>query len=255
MERRDNRRFARRIEIRFWRKADTQGHTAFTTNLSRTGLFLGTAMGLMPGERLRLEIVDPDHGFFVEGQVARVHRVSLALRQVAQAGVGVRFLLPDELIENLLPANAREAPATRLRTAPSPEFAARGPARGDSAPVPTSAAAGDVEAGAPPTGKIVPVSFSDASAFLSVYHRDIQFGGLFVSTEAPGELNEVVWVELQLPLEDTRAMPFAARIVQRFEPEAAVGGGRNILAGMALQFLEPEKIVADLKPLLPRLRS
>ena len=44
-------------------------------------------------------------------------------------------------------------------------------------------------------------------------------------------------------------------MVQRFAPEAAVGGGKNLLSGMAVQFLDPEKVVADLKPRLARLRA
>ena len=103
MERRIHRRFSRRIELRYWRPGEVQGHTAYTTNISKSGLFLNSAIALMPGERLRLEIVDRESGFFAEGRVARVHRVALALRQVDQQGVGVRFLLPEELVENFMP--------------------------------------------------------------------------------------------------------------------------------------------------------
>jgi hypothetical protein len=42
--------------------------------------------------------------------------------------------------------------------------------------------------------------------------------------------------------------------VQRFEPAAAVGEGRNLLGGMAVQFLEPVKVVERLRPLVARLR-
>jgi hypothetical protein len=103
--------------------------------------------------------------------------------------------------------------------------------------------------------RVVPVRFDDASAFLSVFHRDIQSGGLFVSSAEPAELNEVVWVELHLPLADARPELFQARVVQRFEPEAAVGTGANILAGMALQLLDPERAVSTLRPLLAKIRG
>ena len=59
---------------------------------------------------------------------------------------------------------------------------------------------------------------------------------------------------MQLPIPGERPRLFAARVVQRFEPQAAVGTGRNILTGMAVQFVEPEMVLAELKPLLAVLR-
>jgi len=291
MERRVHRRFARRVEIRFWRHGESQGHSAFTTNISKTGLFLGSASSLSPGERLRLELVEPERGFVIEGRVARVYRVSLALRHVEQPGVGVRFLPPEELIDGFLPMEARQdGPAEPMRAATGVPALAAGdanyseatssgfgryrpaaqeapperspgsaPSTGSSTARTANGAAPDAAATPPPTVdlrlKIVPVRFDDASTFLSVYHRDIQSGGLFVSSAEPVELNEVVWVELRLPLPDTRPELFQARVVQRFESEAAVGTGRNLLAGMAMQFLDPEQVVSTLKPLLARIRG
>jgi hypothetical protein len=260
MERRDNRRFARRVEVRFWRRGDPQAHSAFTTNISRTGMFLGTSLALVPGERLRLELLDDENGFAVEGQVARAHRVSVALRQVAQPGVGVQFLMPEQLIESFLPMHGRaDQPGS---AAQSPAAAASflagavGAASAAGAPPAASAArAGEAPPSVDPDVKIVTVRFAEPSAFLSTFHRDIQFGGLFVSSDTPAELNEVIWIDVALPLADVALRPFAARVVQRFEPEAAVGGGRNVLSGMAVQFLEPERVVAELRPLIARLRS
>lgn len=269
--------------MRFWRRGDPQAHSAFTTNISRTGLFLGSASALQSGERLRLEIVDPERGFYVEGRVARVHRVSLALRHVEQPGVGVCFLPPDELIDEFLPAGMRpaeplraetlgaaprsaEAPAPVAPTPAAPAQAAPTPVAQTPAssapPAPPAADPGRSDATRPMAGaageprqRVVPVRFDDASAFLSVFHRDIQSGGLFVSSAEPAELNEVVWVELHLPLADARPELFQARVVQRFEPEAAVGTGANILAGMALQLLDPERAVSTLRPLLAKIRG
>jgi Tfp pilus assembly protein PilZ len=274
MERRVHRRFPRRVEIRFWRHGESQVHSSFTTNISRTGLFLGSASSLIPGERLRLEILDADKGFIVEGRVARVHRVSLALRHVEQPGVGVRFLQPEELVEEFLPVLARQAgravpvAATAEHVDDRPTESepvavpARAPEPPPAAPPPTppprqepkSSDARIPTAPSPSDRKIVPVAFDDASAFLSVFHRDIQSGGLFVSSDAPAELNETVWIELRLPLDDERPELIPARVVQRFAPEAAVGTGRNLISGMALQFLDPERVVDHLKPKLAKLR-
>jgi len=102
--------------------------------------------------------------------------------------------------------------------------------------------------------KVVPVQFPDPASFLSTYHRDITAGGLFVSTPDPMPLQATVWIELQLPIPGERPRLFAARVVQRFEPQAAVGEGRNVLSGMAVQFIEAEKVLEELRPLLAILR-
>ena len=269
MERRIHRRFSRRIELRYWRPKETQGHTAYTTNISKSGLFLSSSIALNPGERLRLEIVDLEKGFVAEGRVVRVHRVALALRQVEQQGVGVRFLMPEELVENLVPLARQSGPATPsgrpvqpepggdfdpgMEETPSEESDDTSPSQPGAEPAaePGSATgtATDVD-----RDKVVPVSFTDPSAFLSTYHRDISAGGLFISTPTPMALSETVWIEMHLPLPGERSKLFAARVIQRFDPQAAVGSGKNYLSGMAVQFIEPEKVLAELKPLLAALR-
>ncbi len=210
---------------------------------------------------LRLEIVDRESGFFAEGRVARVHRVALALRQVDQQGVGVRFLLPEELVENLMPLARQSGPVTQGGRAVDAEAcAADDPSSsGDAGAATAGGPASDPSSPRPATPDVdrdwvVPVQFADAASFLSTYHRDIAAGGLFVSTPLPMELHATVWVEMQLPIPGERPRLFAARVVQRFEPQAAVGGGRNLLSGMAVQFVEPEKVLAELKPLLAILR-
>lgn len=266
MERRIHRRLARRIELRFWRPGEVQGHTAYSANISQSGLFLNTAISLMPGERLRLEIVDRENGFVAEGRVARIHRVALALRQVDVQGVGVRFLLPEELVEALVPQARQAGPVTQggRQVAPARFDDGGGEAGtasdesgfGDDAEASVEADAGSAEGPQldPDRAKIVPVQFADPSSFLSTFHRDISAGGLFVSTPHPMALHEVIWIEMQLPIPGERPRLFAARVVQRFEPQAAVGSGRNFLSGMAVQFVEPEKVLSELKPLLAVLR-
>lgn len=264
-ERRIHPRYPRRLEVRFWRQGEAQPHSGFTMNISRTGIFLGTGFLLAPGERVRVEIVDPEKGFMAEGRVVRVHRVAQALRHVDQAGVGIRFLLPEELVEELLPAAARSAVSPlRAGTAVPVREAEPGIARepepgagaGSSAPVaPAAAVPAAEESAAPTSSRVVPVDFPDRSTFLSVYHRDLASGGLFVSTPSPAALQEIVTIELRTPLPGVAPLRFAARVVHRFEPEAAVGSGRNLLSGMGLQFLEPERVKAALAPILAELRK
>ncbi len=259
MERRIHRRFPRRIELRFWRPGEVQAHTAYTSNISKSGLFLNSAIGLEPGERLRLEIVDREGGFVAEGRVARVHRVALALRQVENQGVGVRFLPPEELVESLVPlARQPGASVEPLRAVPSAPPAAR--------PSPAAAPQPDVElrgASDPPRAAPVPeaapaaavaVRFSDPASFLSTFHRDISAGGVFVSTPDPLPLQATVWIDLELPIAGEPPRRFAGRVVQRFEAKSAGSGGRSDESGMAVHFLEPEKVLAELRPLLAILR-
>jgi len=248
MDRRGDARYPRRIEVRFWRRGEMQPHSGFTVNVSRTGLFLGTGQALTQGERVRLELVDADKGFTVEGRVARVHRVALALRHVEQAGVGIRFLLPEELVAELVPA-ARAMVGSR---------AGAGPGRGPKPAPEPQEPAGEASLAAPEEEtvglEVVAATFVDASSFLSVYHRDISSGGLFLSTGSPAELHQIVVVELRIPGVEARPPRFKARVVHRIAPEAAVGVGRNVLAGMGVQFLEPERVIEVLGPVLAQLR-
>ena len=276
-DRRVDERHSRRLDVRFWRRGSPQAHAGFTTNVSSTGLFLGTTQTLEPGERLRLEVVDRAAGFVVEGEVARVHRVSIALRHVDQPGAGVRFLRPDELVGALVPA-ARASRAPRTATAGeaaaasaelpprvAPVFAETSaskatpprpgatsptrstpPSRGGERTTPRPAARPDVI--------VVPVEFPDRTSFLSVYHRDLSAGTLFISTDVPAALNDTVVIELQCPPPSSARLKFPAKVVRRFEPEAAVGGGRNVLAGMGVRFLEPEVVRTSLAPVLAELR-
>lgn len=277
MSRRTAERHARRVEVRFWRRGHDQPHSGFTLDLSKTGMFLGTSVPLQPGERLRLELIDRDNGFFIEGQVARVHRVSLALRHVEQPGVGVRFIGPGDLVADLVqgsrvktasaprPPEPREpAPASAPPAAsPAPRAASTdpgvdelfGPDPGAAAPA-TEPPRGEASTAAatPSTrpARNVPVEFVDRASFLSVYHRDIAAGGLFVTTDSPADLHEIVLVDLRLPMPTTRAMQFEARVVHRFEPKA---GGKPGLTGMGVQFLDPDRVRAALAPLVAESRT
>jgi Tfp pilus assembly protein PilZ len=293
--RRTSERHPRRIEVRFWRRGSLQPHSGFTIDLSRSGMFLGTTISLEPGERLRLELVDRELGFLIEGEVARVHRVAQALRHVEQPGVGVRFLQPAELVARLLsttkartgsvsaqriqlhgaarsnPQSAgstvegreRDAaaepvpvPAVVPEPAPAPEAGRSdvdelfddGPAASPSATAappaapPAAPAAGD---------RTVAVEFVDRASFLSVYHRDISAGGLFVTTTEPAALQQVVTIELRPPVRTPHPLRFEARVVHRFEPG---GGGGTGLTGMGVQFLDPDRVRAALAPILVELR-
>ncbi len=289
-ERRNGERHARRLEVRFWRSGRLVAHSGFTTNVSTTGMFLGTTQSLDPGERVRLEVLDSAHGFIVEGQVARVHRVSLSLRHVDQPGAGVRFLGPPELVAGLIPAarqtaqtaraqrSERPAPALPAPGSGAPSASSRGARSGAPAdPAPESPAAagrseaagqseaaaapsaptppGPAEPPAPAKPALVVVEFRDRTGFLSVYHRDLAAGSMHVSTDIPAQLHDTVIIEIRPPLDNARPLRFEATVIHRFEPRAAVGPGSNVLSGMGVRFKEPELVKAALAPVLAELRK
>jgi Tfp pilus assembly protein PilZ len=267
-ERRAADRFARRLDLRYWRRGNSQPLSGFTTNVSASGMFLATTQVMQPGERVRVELLDAKNGAMLEGQVVRVHRVTMALRHVDTPGAGVRFLPPDELVAAIVPA-------VRPRAVPRPDrregverlaatngaesrTAARSepPGTVHDSPLATTPEPTDREGGAPSPGEavVVPVEFSDRSSFLSVYHRDLATGALFVSTEVPAALHQEVVIELITPPPVRRTLRFRAEVVRRFEPEAAVGPGRNLLAGVGLRFRDPERVRAELEPVIAELR-
>jgi hypothetical protein len=268
-ERRNADRFARRLDLRYWRAGGVQPLSGFTTNVSATGMFLATTQVLQPGERVRVELLDPRNGAMLEGQIVRVHRVTMALRHVDTPGAGVRFLPPEELVSAIVPAVRSRAvarPEARGAGERVGAVAGFGPAEPSSGArigaleTPPAAkspeavadgAAGGVRDEAP---VVVPVEFSDRSSFLSVYHRDLSSGTLFVSTEIPAALKQVVTVELLTPPPVRRTLRFRAEVARRFEPEAAVGPGRNLLAGVGLRLLDPAAVRAELEPVIAELR-
>lgn len=267
-ERRATDRFARRLDLRFWRRGNQQPLSGFTTNVSASGMFLATTQVLQPGERVRVELLDAKNGAVLEGQIVRVHRVTMALRHVDTPGAGVRFLPPEELVAAIVPAVRLRAVArtdrreivARVEVSDGPESTTTAPLEPPGSvpdpPSATSPSPSAVASGVPSPAEavVVPVEFSDRSSFLSVYHRDLSTGALFVSTEVPAALHQKVTIELVTPPPVRRTLRFRAEVVRRFEPEAAVGAGRNLLAGVGLRFLEPERVRAELEPVIAELR-
>lgn len=236
--------------MRFWRRGNPQVHSGFTIDVSKSGIFLGTAQALDPGERIRLELVDRDRAFMVEGQVARVHRVSLALRHVQQSGVGVRFVTPAELLQEILGNRAKGGGRTLDSPAPP------GPHAAPAAPAPAAAPkhaplAGSFAPTAQTRDRHVSVEFVDRASFLNVYQRDIASGGLFVTTAEPAKLHDVVTIELLPPVATPHPLLFEARVVHCLDGPP---DGRGVLRGMGVQFLDPDSVRAALAPIVSELR-
>jgi hypothetical protein len=275
----------RRVQVHFWRHGEPAAYTGYTTNISLTGMFIATNSPVASGTRIRVEVIDRDRGFTVEGVVAHARKMQPELARLNQSGMGVRFLSVEELVRELIPSGLSEtegfsrdvthaepvAPPSfvlppPLPTAPipvqptvpwSPPPAAAPPHRPPPSPAPAppkkltkpSKPAVPVE----PTGGSFTVRFSGVEEFLEVYRRDILQGGLFVSTRYPARLQETVSVELFPPGQFTPPVMLRARVVQRFEPDLACGP--NLLSGMGLELLEVAELIAALEPVVARLKG
>lgn len=82
-------------------------HSGYTGDISLGGIFLITARLQTVGTRLHLHILTKDDSFFAEGQVVRVKNVPVPLRRLEQQGMGIRFLTPAEVINQLIPLSRR----------------------------------------------------------------------------------------------------------------------------------------------------
>lgn len=285
MSRRRAARRARRVQVHFWKHGEPTSYVGYTTNISMTGMFIATNSPMPPASRVRVEVIDRDRGFMVEGVVAHARKVRSEMARISQSGMGVRFLSVEELVRELIPAaygQTEEIPQNPDRGSfsasggvpgpepepvlpqsvpvqepvlappplpPSPHASARPPVPEPVRPAPV-----------PPTQPIAgsggsfAVRFSGVEEFLEVYRRDILQGGLFVSTRYPGRLQETVTVELHPPLTSAEPVLVRARVVQRFDP-GSDPHSPNLLAGMGLELIDLPALVEKLQPVVQRMRG
>ncbi len=237
MERRTRPRFARRLQVHFRKHGDETVYSGFTANISTTGMFIGTASPLKPGSRVRVEVIDEAHGFAVEGVVAHAARVSPILQKLKTSGMGVRFLPVSELVATLVP------PSRPIGGKRATEEDAEAAAPPDAASAPP---AGTAAAGTAAAGDTYPVRFSSLPSFLVVLQRDIENGGIFVPTPTPAELYGRVTIELHIPPPIDRRVRAGATVVHVVEAAEAEGEPENLLAGMAVEFSDPDRVVERL---------
>ncbi|HXT50495.1 MAG TPA: PilZ domain-containing protein [Thermoanaerobaculia bacterium] len=279
-ERRRNRRWPRQLEVRFWKQGEEgQGSRAISTNISRTGIFVRTQMVLPSGTRMRLAVGHSGRSFTIEGVVMRALRSPAHLQSVMPSGMGVRFLGPEELLEELLPAIDFQAEEKVLGgigapTASVPEEPPAEPARppsgvhgtiGEPAPAATSPRANATTATTSPRGatappspgaheaiqptQLFPLRFRDPDQFRRVFDRDVKTGGLFIHTSRPPALDAVIMVEVGVEGLTVPPIRLQARVVHRMEPPPDSPPG-NLLAGMGVQFLDVARAVEQLRALL-----
>lgn len=264
MSRRRAPRRARRLQVRFWKPGEPHAFTGYTTNLSTTGMFVATNSPLPQGARIRIEVVERDRSFVMEGVVAHARRVRSELMRISQSGMGVRFLTVEELVRELLPAVSTEVEgAPAAAAAQELDVTPTGIGGFGGMGEPLSPAEAAAAAAAPPAPAPPPVSaqgsfcvqFASAKDFLEVFYRDIVNGGLFISTRHPGKIQEIVQVELQLPDAAAEPVRFRGRVVQRYDPRSEDLDDTNLLSGMGLELLDLPAVIEQLRPLVQRLKG
>lgn len=274
MTRRISPRRPRRVQVQFWKRDEPHAYPGYTTNISMTGMFIATRSPYPPGTRLRVEVLEGERGFVIEGMVAHARKIRGELMRLSTPGMGVRFMSVDELIRELIPvghgveglpgappdpvpplqpgAVEREQDWTSVPPLSPPAMPSMAPP-----PVPPAPPVRPVQ----PAPQPIPtpregagtfaVHFLSPEEFVEVFRRDIVNGGLFVSTRYPGRLQETVNVELHPPFPGATAVLVRARIVQRFEPSSD-SGSPNLLSGMGVELLELPVVVEKLQPYVER---
>jgi hypothetical protein len=100
-EKRQQRRFKRRLMVKFGEKELSQ--SGFTADVSSSGLFIISSALPALDARLHIQLfVEPERYVFFEGEVRRQKVVPMELRSIERSGFGVRLLSPRELLQQTL---------------------------------------------------------------------------------------------------------------------------------------------------------
>jgi len=100
-ERRQHKRFKRRFMVRYGERELT--HSGFTFDVSRSGAFVVSPFRPALDSHLHIQIfIDKETSVYFEATVRRHKVIPPELRSVDKGGFGVRFLMPDEVLANVL---------------------------------------------------------------------------------------------------------------------------------------------------------
>jgi len=250
MNRRVSVRHPRRVQVAFWKQGDAEhSYSGYTSNMSVSGMFICTTTPLARGSRLRIEVLDNERGFIVEGVVTHGMKTPIQLQAVRQSGMGVRMLRVEELIANFLDGGVRHQTAMSSQGAMnSVAPAQRQPAAPAPVPVPQSAPAPAPSSA--PADRVFAVHFTAPEQFLVAYRREMQNGGLFVPAEEPAAQRERVMVRIHLPREDMAPILLPACVVQTYAAHLNHGVG-----GMAVEFENPSVAAEKLDGVFAVLRN
>lgn len=175
MERRQHRRYVRRVLVSFWVQGNPKEYKGYTTNVSLTGMFIASTHLPAKGTKVQVEIADK--GRF-EAVVVRVKQVPIELRRVQPAGFGLRFTSHAEAIRSLLPDEDTTSP--------------------EAATVALSAK----------------VTFDTAAKFLDVYRREIRTGSMMLTVPGTPAVGDHLLVDLVPPAALGAPVRCSARVNQ-----------------------------------------
>jgi Tfp pilus assembly protein PilZ len=281
-------RFARRLQVRFWNQGETHPKAAYTTNISASGMFVSTSTPLPSGSRVRVEVSHGTKSFMVEGLVVHAARVAPVLRQLKESGMGIRFLSIEDLMTELIPDIASEevmhppsdsqkaerprrskesvaaaipppAPTTRPSRAddkPTPRIERPGPMRtpGDERAAPRGAAA---RRPAPTHKRPAPALGSDHGARCSLEFATLEeLRAAFERDLRKGG----VFVSTDRPARLHARLMVDLRLPQPLDRVVSFAArvvhvlppvaGSAAPAGMGLEFSDPDRVVRELSALL-----
>lgn len=92
VEKRDIRRTKRRLMVRYG--TSTLDKTAFTKNLSETGMFLQTNSVFKPGTTVQVQVHFPDRQFTLWARVVWAKKVPPQLTYILGSGMGLSIIEP-----------------------------------------------------------------------------------------------------------------------------------------------------------------
>ena len=164
-DKRQHKRYKRRMKVRWWAEAAGLDSTGFTVDASNSGLLIETGRPIEIGTRLHLEItLGVGVPFFAECIVARKRTYPPQARALFRPAVGVRFVTLNEAIKDLLAKSGEESVGTQ-----------------EPLHVPLQA------------------DLRDYDHLEAVYQKDIRYGGLMVETTELPDLQEEIVVPILLP--------------------------------------------------------
>ena len=215
------------MPVRFWKQGEAEARQGYITNVSARGAFLHSGNPYPRGSRVHLEVLDAEFGFVVEGVVAHALKVPPALQQVKASGMGIRFLQVEELVSYLF-RGAKERPPQEAESAP-------------------------LEPEAAPRDGVYALRFDSPREFLETFRREVQWGGVFVPTRFPAEVNAPVTVEIHPPGDSGDPIRLPARVVQATVAEPEDAEFADSVDGMGVVFTDLEAAIAALRPAVLRL--
>ncbi len=236
-ERRRKRRFARRIQVRYWLEGEDQERTSYTTNVSISGAFLATNAPHPPNTRMRIEF-SGENGFIVEAVVTHAARVSRSLQSIRASGMGIRFLTPPELVREMLPPTAEEFETIEED---DPADLNLREARPGTSHQPADRAS---DGGRP----VYTVSFRNVGYLLNAIEEEIRYGGVFVTTDSAAALQQEVRIALALPTPINRTIYAEAIVV------TASDGSGDAAKGMGVALKDTQTVLDELQELIDAAR-